>query len=86
MSDFHVQRLDHVHVAVKDRASATAWYGHVLGLRKHYDYTEHGDPLGPVVLSSDEERWPDTFGWFSLDLTCVACGRLSPELVSYETM
>jgi catechol 2,3-dioxygenase-like lactoylglutathione lyase family enzyme len=53
MSDFHVQRLDHVHVAVKDRASAIAWYGRVFGLRKHYDYTERGDRLGPVVLSSD---------------------------------
>lgn len=34
----------------------------------------------------DRERWPDAFGWFSLDLTCLACGKASPELVSYETM
>ena len=34
----------------------------------------------------DAERWPDAFGWFSLDLTCTVCGKLSPELVSYETM
>jgi hypothetical protein len=31
------------------------------------------------------ERWPDAFGWFDLDTSCVACGKLS-ELVSYETM
>jgi hypothetical protein len=34
----------------------------------------------------DEGRWPDAFGWFSLDLTCSKCGKESPELVSYETM
>jgi catechol 2,3-dioxygenase-like lactoylglutathione lyase family enzyme len=53
MTDFRVDRLDHVHITVKDRAAAAAWYQEVLGLRKHYDYTEQGDPLGPVVLSSD---------------------------------
>jgi hypothetical protein len=34
----------------------------------------------------DVNRWPDAFGWFSLDLTCSECGKKSPELVSYETM
>ena len=34
----------------------------------------------------DVERWPDAFGWFDVDLTCVGCGRNSPGLVSYETM
>lgn len=34
----------------------------------------------------DAERWPDAFGWFSLDTSCVACGKVSPELVSHETM
>lgn len=34
----------------------------------------------------DVHRWPDAFGWFSLDLTCAECGKNSPELVSYETM
>ena len=34
----------------------------------------------------DAERWPDAFGWFSLDASCVACGKVSTELVSYETM
>jgi catechol 2,3-dioxygenase-like lactoylglutathione lyase family enzyme len=50
---FRVQRLDHVHVFVSDRAAAVAWYAEVLGLEKRYDYTEHGDPRGPIVLSSD---------------------------------
>ena len=34
----------------------------------------------------DPERWPDAFGWFSLDLTCAGCGLESPGLVDYETM
>jgi len=34
----------------------------------------------------DENRWPDAFGWFSLDLTCSKCGKESRELFSYETM
>ncbi len=51
--DFTVQRLDHVHVSVSNRSAAIAWYRKVMGLKKHYDYTEHGDPHGPVMLSSD---------------------------------
>jgi hypothetical protein len=34
----------------------------------------------------DADRWPDAFGWFSLDLTCSSCGKESPSLISYETM
>jgi len=53
MGEFKVGRLDHVHVAVKDRAAAVRWYRDVLGLEKHSDHQEEGDPRGPVVLSSD---------------------------------
>jgi catechol 2,3-dioxygenase-like lactoylglutathione lyase family enzyme len=52
-SGFKVQRLDHVHILVRNRATALAWYRRILGLEVHYDYTEHGDPRGPIVLSSD---------------------------------
>lgn len=41
--------------------------------------SEAGDEFDPA-------RWPDAFGWFSLDLTCCECGKESRELVSYETM
>jgi hypothetical protein len=34
----------------------------------------------------DADRWPDAFGWFSLDLDCAGCGTHSEELISYETM
>jgi hypothetical protein len=34
----------------------------------------------------DVNRWPDAFGWFSLDLICSKCGKESRDLVSYETM
>lgn len=50
---FKVQRLDHVHVQVRDRALAVGWYRSILGLELYYDYTAHGDPRGPIVLSSD---------------------------------
>lgn len=43
-------RLDHVHVGVRDRRPAAAWYRRVLGLRVTYDYTLHGDHQGPLVL------------------------------------
>jgi hypothetical protein len=34
----------------------------------------------------DEDRWPDGFGWFSMAIKCTACGKVTPEWVSYETM
>lgn len=34
----------------------------------------------------DEERWPDGFGWLSMSIVCAACGKETPEWVSYETM
>ena len=51
-SRFVVRQLDHVHVFVKDRTAAVNWYAHVLGLQKTHDYTEHGDPHGPVVMTT----------------------------------
>jgi hypothetical protein len=44
------------------------------------DFVEEAGP------DFDANRWPDGFGWFSLDLTCSKCGKESPEFVSYETM
>ncbi|HEX4570035.1 MAG TPA: VOC family protein [Dongiaceae bacterium] len=49
---FAVGRLDHVHVHVRDRKAAVAWYRRVLGLAKAYDYTAAGDARGPVVLTA----------------------------------
>jgi len=46
-------RLDHVHVGVRDRRRAAAWYRRVLQLRTTYDYRQHGDAAGPLVLSGD---------------------------------
>ncbi|HUO93039.1 MAG TPA: VOC family protein [Rhizomicrobium sp.] len=56
MADFRVERLDHVHVYVKDRDRAVRWYEDVLGLSKQYEDTDHGDGRGPVVMSSDGGR------------------------------
>ena len=32
------------------------------------------------------ERWPDAFGWFSLDSECTRCGMRTQELFDCETM
>ena len=34
----------------------------------------------------DPARWYDAFGWFAVDATCVRCGRIEQDLISYETM
>ena len=34
----------------------------------------------------EAELWPDGFAWFSIAIKCVACGKETPEWVSYETM
>jgi catechol 2,3-dioxygenase-like lactoylglutathione lyase family enzyme len=49
---FAVGRLDHVHVHVRNRKAAVAWYRRVLGLAKTYDYTAECDARGPVVLTA----------------------------------
>ena len=51
---FRVQRLDHVHILVSDRAAAITWYARVFGLKKVYDDTAAGDTRGPIMLSSDD--------------------------------
>ncbi len=49
-------RLDHVHVGVRDRRRAAAWYRRVLQLRTADDYRRHSDTRGPLVLSGDGNR------------------------------
>jgi hypothetical protein len=44
------------------------------------------DFLSEAGEEFDANRWPDAFGWFSLDLTCSKCRKESRSLVSYETM
>jgi DNA-directed RNA polymerase subunit RPC12/RpoP len=34
----------------------------------------------------DEKRWPDGFGWFTMNIECTKCGKKTSEWVSYETM
>ena len=50
-----VQRIDHVHVEVSDRAISADWYEHVLGLTRHPDLASWADdPMGPLVLQGEE--------------------------------
>jgi catechol 2,3-dioxygenase-like lactoylglutathione lyase family enzyme len=51
---FKVEQIDHVHVFVRDRKAAAAWYAETLGLTVHYDYPAMGDAGGPLVISSDD--------------------------------
>ena len=53
VTNFKVDGLDHVHLAVRDRQEAAEWYGRVLGL---VAAAEHGawaeDPGGPLFLAT----------------------------------
>jgi catechol 2,3-dioxygenase-like lactoylglutathione lyase family enzyme len=53
VTNFTVDGLDHVHLAVRDRQQAAGWYGRVLGL---VPAAEHGawaeDPKGPLFLAT----------------------------------
>lgn len=71
MTDFTVEGLDHVHVAVRDRQQAAEWYGRVLGLvpaREFAAWAEH--PQGPLFLATPGgahclalfQRAPETAG------------------------
>ncbi len=53
VTNFTVDGLDHVHVAVRDRRAAAEWYGRVLGLApapEHAAWAEN--PQGPLFLAT----------------------------------
>lgn len=53
MTNFTVEGLDHVHVAVRDRQAAAEWYGTVFGLVPAHAFAgwaEH--PEGPLFLTT----------------------------------
>ena len=45
MTDFQLQRLDHVSLNVTDRARAIAWYRDVLGLQAHREHAPDDSPI-----------------------------------------
>jgi hypothetical protein len=47
------------------------------GMMRQYD--------GELTLEQRTELWSESFGWFSLDSTCLHCGLHTENLVSYET-
>ena len=52
-----VERVDHVHVEVRDRERAAAWYARVLGLAPHRDLAVWADhPKGPLILAGGDGR------------------------------
>jgi hypothetical protein len=77
--------------AALSRPQLVAWTCRECGETDHtgvvHNQTEgKEDFISEAGEEFDENRWPDAFGWFSLDLTCSKCGKESRELVSYETM
>ena len=53
MTEFHVDRLDHVHIEVADREASAKWYGHALGLVPAGNFASWADdPKGPLFLQS----------------------------------
>jgi catechol 2,3-dioxygenase-like lactoylglutathione lyase family enzyme len=50
-----VERVDHVHVEVRDREQAAAWYARVLGLTPHRDLAVWADHTkGPLILAGGD--------------------------------
>ncbi len=55
VTNFAVDGLDHVHVAVRDRQAAAGWYGRVLGLVAAPEHAGWAaDPQGPLFLATPE--------------------------------
>jgi catechol 2,3-dioxygenase-like lactoylglutathione lyase family enzyme len=53
MHAIEVDQIDHVHVHVRDRDMAAAWYARVLGLRKDETLAVWAaDPDGPLMLTT----------------------------------
>lgn len=76
--------------AALPRPSLVAWPCQACGTNAHrgvvHIQTEGSEDFAEAGDEFDPSRWPDAFGWFSLDLTCASCGLESPGLVDYETM
>jgi hypothetical protein len=77
--------------AALPRPQLVAWCCQGCGETKHTGIVHvqaegKDDFISEAGEDFDEHRWPDAFGWFSLDLTCSRCAKESRELVSYETM
>ncbi|MCV9943968.1 MULTISPECIES: VOC family protein [unclassified Rhizobium] len=48
-----VQEIDHVHVEVRDRDAAAAWYQRILGLMRDERFASWADdPMGPLILAT----------------------------------
>lgn len=77
--------------AALPRPQLVAWQCHGCGESRHtgticIQTQGKDDFIDEAGEEHDVNRWPDAFGWISLDLACTKCGKVSPELVSYETM
>lgn len=55
MSDHAVEGVDHVHITVRDRDEAAAWYHRILGLISPPEYSARAsDPRGPKMLTTPD--------------------------------
>lgn len=44
------------------------------------DFVENVESVFP------DECWPDGFGWINISITCSACGQITQDWISLETM
>ena len=77
--------------AALDRPPLVPWRCHSCDEAEHTGVVHiqtqgKDDFISEAGEEFDPSRWPDAFGWFSLDLKCRKCGKESKDLVSYETM
>lgn len=50
-----LQRIDHIHVFVADRAAAEAWYGRVMGLKRIPELVFWAAGGGPLTIGNTDD-------------------------------
>lgn len=51
----NLDRIDHIHIYVKNRPAAEEWYGRVLGLRRKPALESWATGAGPLMLENPSE-------------------------------
>jgi hypothetical protein len=73
------------------RPSLVPWACLSCGVTAHEASVEiqtegKGDFVAEAGQEFDVNRWPDAFGWFSMTIRCIGCGKQTCDWISYETM
>jgi hypothetical protein len=77
-------------LAARPRPPLVPWWCEACGGEQHRGTvgvaTEGSGDFAEYAAGLPLERWPDGFGWFTVDIECCACGHKPDVWVSYETM